>query len=163
MQRDLSQALVSLGEVKLNRNDLEGGLSAYQESLSYAQLALEVTPDDLGLNRDVANAYERVGDVLFMMGRRDEARDAYDAALKVSKDLLAKHPDDPPCNATCRSATNGWGIRCRPKAIWTPPLPPSMNPCASARNCRPKTLATRPASGMRRSCISALPTSTTSG
>ncbi|MEQ9616761.1 MAG: serine/threonine-protein kinase [Phycisphaerales bacterium] len=79
------------------------------EALEYLRRIMGETPDDPGLLREVADAYDRVGDIQGglseqHLGDTDAAESSYDAALEIRRRLLERIPDDARSHADVASS-----------------------------------------------------------
>jgi tetratricopeptide (TPR) repeat protein len=71
------------------QGNLPEALKSYRDSLAIADRLAQADPGDAGWQRDLAVAYNRVGDVLVAQGNLPEARKSYRDSLAIV-DRLAK-------------------------------------------------------------------------
>ena len=90
--RDVSAALVFLGDVRVAQGELGAALEAYDESLKIARELAAHDPGNAGWARDVSVSLNKVGDVRVAQGDLPAALEAYDESLKIFRELAARDP-----------------------------------------------------------------------
>jgi tetratricopeptide (TPR) repeat protein len=66
-----------------------------ERALAFYQDLLDARPENPGLRQELARAYHRVGQINAMLGRPENAREAYERAITMFEQLTAKVPNDP--------------------------------------------------------------------
>jgi len=73
----------------LERGHLEEAYALYKDVLTDAQRRAAADPSNAGWQRDLAGAYQKLGEVAVTAGKLDDARSWFDKALAVRKTLAA--------------------------------------------------------------------------
>ncbi len=100
LQRELASAYARIGDVQGNSNmanlgDLKGALSSYRKSFELRKILLSHDSQDQTLQRELAESYLRIGDVLANEGDVTPAYENYQYAMTMLEALAKKFPDDP--------------------------------------------------------------------
>lgn len=95
---ELAQAGMRLGNVLGNPNyahqgDFATALAVYEQSLSIIRPFFEAQPDDMSLANLMQNLHTKIGDVLSVRGRKDEAMAHYLEAERIILKALDRDPD----------------------------------------------------------------------
>ena len=85
-------SLAKVGEVRLDADDLQGALSAYEESLAIRRKLATADPGNLMWQRDVSVGLNKVGDARTDFGDRAGALAAYEEGLAIRRKLAASDP-----------------------------------------------------------------------
>ncbi len=76
------------------QGDLKEARAAFAEALAISRRLAEQDPSNAGLQRELAAAHIRVGDVLAAQGDLKEARAAFAEALAISRRLAEQDPSN---------------------------------------------------------------------
>jgi tetratricopeptide (TPR) repeat protein len=80
-----------------------------QDALGFYQKFLQEKGDSPAVQSEAANAYRRVGEILFELGQLRASEEAYRQALALLEKLLADSPGDPVLSHTRANIHNGLG------------------------------------------------------
>jgi tetratricopeptide (TPR) repeat protein len=91
-QHDLSNILVTIGEVLSAQGEYKAALEDYSKSLTIRRKLVLSEPDNRGWRRDLSISYERVGQVHQKLNETKEALDAYKSSLALRQGLAEANP-----------------------------------------------------------------------
>jgi eukaryotic-like serine/threonine-protein kinase len=99
LQRELATAYRKIGDVQGNSNmanlgDTSGAIASYQKSLTIRQTLVEAEPTNRELKSELAESYERIGDILKITGDVSKSDENYQQAIALLESLSAAAPDD---------------------------------------------------------------------
>ncbi|HEY7096979.1 MAG TPA: protein kinase [Terriglobales bacterium] len=99
LQRELATAYEKVGDVqgletRSNLGDTAGALSSFQKSLAIRKQLLAQNPSDPQSKSDLAEAYDKLGNILGQMGHKDQALSSLGQALEIRKKLAEASPSD---------------------------------------------------------------------
>jgi len=92
-----SIARVNLGDIQKYRGDLDGALASYKTALEAQKLLLKKGSNNVKWQRDLANSWEKIGDVLDQQGNFDgadvmlSALKCYQRSLDIRKDIAERN------------------------------------------------------------------------
>jgi non-specific serine/threonine protein kinase/serine/threonine-protein kinase len=114
LQRELAAAYAKIGDVQGNSNmanlgDLEGALVSYRKAFDLRKTLLSQDPTDEKLQKEVAESYLRIGDVVASTGDVRTAYENYHHAITILEALTKKLPDDPSILRVQAEAYSGAG------------------------------------------------------
>ncbi len=90
-----SQTLYQLGEISLERGDLQTALSAFNDSLTLQQTIVSESPDNQTALVQLGYAHFWMGSGLWTQGDLDKARAQFEASADVARRLVALAPENP--------------------------------------------------------------------
>ncbi len=90
--RDLSVALIRIGDVLLSQGDRNGALTRYRRALLIRESLVEADSGSPARARDLAVSHAKIGDVLVALGRPGEALTAFEDSLAIAERLSAADP-----------------------------------------------------------------------
>src|SRR5262249_13826537 len=95
-----------------------GDASCYQASFAIRERLVQSDSSNAIWQRDVATANERQGDVHLRLANKEQARQAFQAALDKKEQPLAGNPGDadPGCGPSCRANASASSIRSADRA-----------------------------------------------
>jgi serine/threonine protein kinase len=91
----------------------EGRRELLERALRFYQECLREGGDDPAVRKEAALASGRMGDFLRLLGRYDEAAEAYRQGIRRLDALVAEFPDDPACREALANCHNFLGELCR--------------------------------------------------
>jgi len=94
LARDLSVAIVKLGDIAKQRGDLDEAGRLYARQLELDRALSAKHPDHAGCLDDLCHSYARRGDLEWRLGRHDEARRWFDRRVVSCEKLFAMAPTD---------------------------------------------------------------------
>ncbi len=95
LQRELATAYRKIGDVQGNSNmanlgDTSGALASYRKSQAIRQALVNAEPKNDELQSELAESYERIGDILRTSGDIRQADQNYQQAIKILQSLPAR-------------------------------------------------------------------------
>jgi len=98
LKAELGAAYFQLGDVQgdpriPNLGDAEGALQSYLAGVPFVEDVAAAVPDHIGNQISLASAYNRIGQLLASMGRRDEADAYFDRAREHLEKQRLAHPE----------------------------------------------------------------------
>ena len=101
LQRELATAYRKIGDVQGNSNmanlgDTTGALISYRKSLAIRQALVAAAPKDGDRQSELAESYERIGDILRTAGDLRQADQNYGQAIRLLESLPGPAHDDRP-------------------------------------------------------------------
>jgi serine/threonine protein kinase len=92
LQRELAAAYEKVGDVQgnpfgANLGNQDGALKSYQKSLAIREALLTADSNNSQMRSDLAQSYERIGDILWAKGKGAESQANYRKALTISEEL----------------------------------------------------------------------------
>ena len=94
-QRDLAQALTSVGEIHDRQGRLDSALALHEESLNLRRNLAGQSPGDIAAQRALSAGLERLADTREARGHRSRARDLFRERLPIAERLASAAPGDP--------------------------------------------------------------------
>jgi len=90
-----AQTLYQLGEISLERGDLQTALSAFKDSLVLQQTIVSESPDNQTALVQLGYAHFWMGSGLWTQGDLDQAREQFEASAEVARRLVTLDPENP--------------------------------------------------------------------
>jgi eukaryotic-like serine/threonine-protein kinase len=90
--RELAVSDNTVGQLRLERNELDAALAAHREALALAQRLVDSDPGNAEWRHDLGATQLFLGDVLFAQQKREEAWTAYRTCLAIAEKLVAENP-----------------------------------------------------------------------
>ncbi len=87
-------ALVTLGDIKVRRGDLDGALSSYRDAVSFIDRLAKSDPSNAEWQRDLSVSYNKVGGLQEARGDRDGALKSYQDSLAIHERLAKSDPSN---------------------------------------------------------------------
>jgi non-specific serine/threonine protein kinase/serine/threonine-protein kinase len=92
--RELATAYQKVGQIQgnsyyVNLGDTSGAMKSYRRSLEIRESLLSASPQDLGLQDEVANSHEGIGDMLYTTGELRAGLKSYERALQLREHVAA--------------------------------------------------------------------------
>jgi tetratricopeptide (TPR) repeat protein len=101
----LAQSYQSLADLNLQLNDREASRKYYTDLLKICQNLVAADPNHIDHRKDLATAYENLGDVnIFWRRRLKDALGYYENALRVRQELVRSEPNNSDLQAGAASA-----------------------------------------------------------
>ncbi|MCC0011972.1 MAG: TIR domain-containing protein [Rhodobiaceae bacterium] len=92
LQRSKAWALIELGDVYKNLDDLSKAKTAYTQSLVIARRISANAPDKALWQRDIAVSLNRIGDADLRSGNTPSARKVYEESMAITRAIAAREP-----------------------------------------------------------------------
>jgi eukaryotic-like serine/threonine-protein kinase len=98
LQRELAAAYIKVGDLQGNPNfpnlgDLPGAEQSYRQALALREALAQRAGQSLPARRDLAQSYERVGDILYNHNELTQAERLYQQAREIREAWAAGHSD----------------------------------------------------------------------
>lgn len=90
-----AQTLYQLGEISLERGDLQTALSAFKDSLVLQQTIVSASPDNQTALVQLGYAHFWMGSGLWTQGHLNQAREQFEASADVARHLVTLDPENP--------------------------------------------------------------------
>jgi len=95
--RELATAYQKVGQIQgnsyyVNLGDTSGAIKSYRRSLEIRESLLSSAPQDPGLQNEVANSYEGIGDMLYTTGELQAGLKSYERARQLREHVAAIDP-----------------------------------------------------------------------
>jgi WD40 repeat protein len=94
-QHDLQVSWKDVGDGRLEREEVEGALAAYQRSVKIAERLVGAHPDDPRYRDDLASGLILVGDVYLRCENTEPALAPFTRSLDIAERLADEYPDNP--------------------------------------------------------------------
>jgi tetratricopeptide (TPR) repeat protein len=100
---DIFRCYIKIGDIQKSQNDPQGALKEYERASSIARDSASNDAAALTWQKNLADAFSRIGALLIAQGRRSDALEHYNKALQFVEALLARHPENAGWAALVRS------------------------------------------------------------
>ena len=131
-----------LGQVQLARGDHPAALQSFRDGVALAKALADAEPGDAGRRRDLAVAYQKLGDAQLAQRDLAAARGCTARASSSSRVCGTPIPATPAGDGIWRSPTKNSATFSLPGAIWRRRRDPTATASRSSRLCRRPIRAT---------------------